>query len=345
MDEKFKFVEPYKPSLIHMIYRWVDRLPGPYWLFSIAILVVTGLLNLIVAWEANVLTFGEMNWYYAAVGFFVAYFFFANDFLLRVAKNAVIEFLTILDVDENKRRRILFEFTHLPARTSDAFFIFGAFIGFFTGIYLLPTAPEMNRSFPVLEVTMYSLTGGMFFIFLYITLRASRLISRLFEEKVDIDIFDQSSLYAVSRHSTWLIIVLALSTYFLFVLSPSFVQITSTFLTLVIVYWLMVLIVFWLPLREANRILVSEKRRLLKDVNRRIRANFELLHSKMDNHEYLNIADIREMIESLRIEQESIKSIGTLPWRTGTLTGLLTAVLLPILTSFLIDMVNKFIDF
>jgi hypothetical protein len=106
----------------------------------------------------------------------------------------------------------------------------------------------------------------------------------------------------------------------------------------------MVLIVFWLPLRGANRILVLEKRRLLKEVNVRIRANFELLHSKTDNHEYQNIADIRQMIESLRIEQESIKSIGTLPWRTGTLTGLLTAVFLPVLTSSLIDIVNKFIN-
>src|SRR5512138_153754 len=101
MNETSMFIEPYKPSSIHAIYRWVDRLPGPYWLCSVAILVLTGSLNLMVAWKANVLPFGEINWYYATTGFFVAGGFFANDFLLRVGKNAVQEFLTLLDADEN----------------------------------------------------------------------------------------------------------------------------------------------------------------------------------------------------------------------------------------------------
>jgi hypothetical protein len=343
MNETSMFIEPYKPSSIHAIYRWVDQLPGPYWLYSIAILVLTGLLNLIVAWKANVLRFGEINWYYATTGFFVAYVFFANDFLFRVAKSSVSEFLTILDADENKCRLILFEFTHLPARPTAVLFILGALIGFFLGAYLFPTAPEMNHAFPELELTMYSLTMGLLFIGLYAILRASGLISRLFEERVHIDIFDQASLYAISRYSACLVMVFAIPTYLQSILIPSFVKLTATYLTQITIYWLVILIVFWLPLRGANRILVLEKRRLLKYVNHRIRANFELLHSKTDNHEYQNTADIRQMIESLRIEQETIKSIGTLPWRTGTLTGLLSAVLLPVLTSSLIDILNKFI--
>jgi hypothetical protein len=254
----------------------------------------------------------------------------------------VQEFLTVLDIDENKCALILFEFTHLPAGPTSALFILGAVIGFFLGAYLFPTAPEMNHAFPQLEITMYSLSVGMFFIIWYLVLRASRLISRLFEEKINLDIFDQSSLYAISRFSAWLVLVIAIPTYFLFVLVPSYVG-TAAFLTQLTIYWPMVLIVFWLPLRGANRILVLEKRRLLKDVNLRIRANFDLLHSKTDNHEYQNTADIRQMIESLRIEEDRIKSIGTLPWRTGTLTGLLTAVFLPVLTSSLIDIINKFI--
>ena len=341
MDEKSEFVEPYKPSSIHTIYRWVDRLPGPYWLFSTVLLVVSGLLNLTVAWKANVLPFGEINWYYATTGFFFSYFFFANDFLLRVAKNAISEFLTILEVDENKGRLLLFEFTHLPGRTSSNFFVFGAIMGFFTGIYLLPTAPEMNRSFPALEVTMYSLSYGFAFITLYAILRASRLIGRLFEGKVHIDIFDPTSIYAISRYAAWLVIALVISTYLQFVLVPSYVE---SFFTITIIYWLLALIVFWLPLRGANRTLVSEKRRLLKDMNLRIRSNFDLLHSKMDNHEYQNIAEIREMIATLQLERDSVKSISTWPWQTSTITGLLTAVVLPVLVGFIIDVIGKFIN-
>lgn len=344
IDNKTEFIEPYKPSFIHKIYDWIDQLPGPYWLISVVFLLVTGLLNNIVAWREHALAFGEINWSYALTGFFFCYFFVATDFLLRAAKNAALEFLTILDIDENKSRLILFKFMRLPAGTLVLFFVLGTIIGLFLGITLLPSAPDMNQSFPVLEVTMYSMSVGMAFITLYVILRSSRLIGQLFEEKVNIDIFDQTSLYAISRYSAWLVIVIAIATFFQFVFIPSYIEkMASMSLPITMVFWLTALIVFWLPLRGANRILTSEKRRLLKDVNLRIRANFDLLHSKTDNHEYQNIDNILHMIECLRIEQESIKSIGTLPWRTGTLTGLLTAVLLPVLTSFLIDVVNKFI--
>jgi len=342
MDNKMEFIEPYKPSFIHKIYNWIDRLPGPYWLFSVGILIVTGLLNLIVAWKAKVLPFGEINWYYVTTGFFISFFIFSNDFIHRVAKNSVSEFVTTLEADESKKHLILFEFTHLPARTSRVIFILGVVIGLFQGIYLFPTAPEMNPAFPELEVTMYSLSFGFAFIFLFAVLRAASLIGRLFEEKVIIDIFEQTSLYAISRYAAWLVIVTAIPTYFNFLLTPSYIK-TATFLTLVIAYWLIVLVVFWLPLRGVNRKLVAEKRKLLKDVNLRIRNNFDLLHSKMDNDEYKNIADIHEMIITLQMERESIKSISTWPWQSGTLPGLLTAVILPVLGSLLVDIVSRFI--
>jgi hypothetical protein len=344
MDEKSKFVEPYKPSLIHAVYRWIDRLPGPYWLFSIVFLVMTGLLNLIVAWKENVIAFGEINWSYAFTGFFFAYYFFANDFLYRVANNSVLEFLTILDTPENRRRQILFEFTHIPARASTIFFILGAIIGLILGIYLLPTASELNYAFPELEIPMYSLSMGMVFITLYGVIRALGLINQLFDEKIKIDIFDQTSIYAISRYSAWLIIVVAISSSLQFVLIPSFTEITATVLLITIIPWILALLIFWLPLRGVNLKLVSEKRRLLRDVNLRVKTNFDLLHSKMDNHEYQNIADVREMIAGLQVEREYIKSISTWPWQTSTFTGLLTAVVLPVLVSFLIDVIGKFIN-
>jgi hypothetical protein len=344
MEEKSTFIEPYKASGLHKIYAWVDRLPGPYWLFSVLILVVTGALNNIVAWNAKTLPFGQINWYYATVGLFFSYYFFANDFLLRVAKNAVTEFLTILDADENKKHRILFEFTHLPASPTAAIFVIGAALGFYQGIQLLPTAPEMNRAFPVMEVAMYALPIGITFVAFYLLFRSPRLIVRLFEEKAKFDIFDQTSIYAISRYSAWTIIITAIPTYLTFLLLPSWVE-TQANLSIIVFGWLIALIVFWLPLRRVNRKLVAEKQRLLKDVNLRIRANFDLLHAKMDRHEYQNIAEIREMIATLQLERDGIKSISAWPWQTGTITGLLSTVVLPIFVGFLISIFDKFLVF
>jgi len=343
MVKKSASVGPYKSSPIHAIYQWINRLPGPYWIYSLVFLVTTGLLNTFVAWKAHVMPFGEINWYYATTGIFFAYLFFANDFLLRIARNAISDFLATLDVDENKKRLILFEFTNLPAKTSGGFFVFGAIIGFFLGIYLVPNSPENNYAFPAGEVTIYSLSIGMAFITLYVIIRSSKLISRLFDEKVNIDLFDQTSLYAISRYSAWTSIIIAIAIYMQFVVAPSFVEITALYLVMTFTFLFMILLVFWLPLRGANRILVLKKRRLLKDINLRIRNNFDLLHSKMDNHDYKNIADIREMIAGLQAEREDIKSISTLPWQTSTITSLFTAVVLPVFVGFLISIFDKFI--
>ena len=344
MDEKSEFVEPFKPSALHAVYRWIDRLPGPYWLFSVAFVVITGLLNLVVAWTAHILPFGQVNWDYALTGMFFAYYFLAINLLLRAARNAASEFLTTLDVDESKSRLILFEFTHLPALPVGVFFVLGAILGLGFGIYLFPTAPEMDHAFPTLEIPMYSLSMGTGFILLYMILRATRLIGRLFRERLIIDIFDQTALHAISRYSAWLVIVIAINTFLQFLLIPSFVDISASFLALNAFDWLIVLFVFWLPLRGVNRTLVSEKRRLLKDVNLRLKTNFDLLGSKVDSHEYENMGSLQAMISSLHLQQESIKSISTWPWQPSTLTALLTAAVLPVLTSLLVEVINRFIS-
>lgn len=343
MGEKSSFVEPYKPSPLHAIYRWTDSLPGPYWLFSILFLVGTGLINVIVGWIANVPKFREEYWSYAFTGFFFAYYFFASDFLLRRAKKTILEFLPKLDVDENKKRLILFEFTHLPARPSIVLYILGAILGLVLAIVTLPEAAEMNPSDPILEITVYGLSMGMIFVTLYLVLRISFLLNRLFREKVNINIFEPASLYAIARFSAWCFIAVAILTYAEYLLIPTFVGITWVFLSITLVHWVFALIVFWVPLQGANRHLVSEKKRLLQEVNLRISTNFDLLHSKSDKQDYQNVADIRELIASLQIEQKSIESISTWPWRAGALTGLVTAVVLPLAGSVLIDFVSKFI--
>jgi hypothetical protein len=345
MVEQSHFVAPYKPSRIHTIYRWIDRLPGPYWLVPVAILFIAGLLNHIVAWREGVLAQGEINWAFAFTGFFLAYFLFANDFLIRMAKDSLLEFLPALKVSENKCREIMYEFTYFPTKDSTIFFLIGAIVGCGAGMYLLPTAPEMNYAFPELEVPMYTLSMGLVFMTIFLIFRALRLVGQLFEMKVTIDIFDQSSIHAISRYSAWMVIIIAIPTYVQFVLIPSFTEIKATILTITAIPLTMGLIVFWLPLRGVNRLLVLEKRRLLKDINLRIKSNFELLHSRMDDQKYKEIVYVREMMESLQVERKFIKSTRTWPWQTSTLTGLLSAVVLPTLGSLLIECITKFITF
>jgi len=334
----------YRPSWIHKFFRWVDRLPGPYWLFYIGIIVITGLLNNIVAWYKHVLPLGVINWYFAFTAFFFAYYLFALDINFRVAKESIIEFLNKANETGDKDERILFEFTQLPARESIILFLMGAILGIVMALYQLQIAEEMNHSFLVLEVTVFSLSIGVSFITLYVLIRSARLIQRIFNSLEKVDIYDLNSIYAISKYSALYLGLLMPPTYLIFVLAPTLVEVIPLFvLTIFSIGWILVFLIFWLPLRYVNQKIVSEKKQLLKDVNLRIKNTFELIHSEMDAHNYKDVGKLRDVIDSLKKEKDFIESISSWPWKTSTLTGLLSAILIPLLIALLSEILSKYI--
>jgi hypothetical protein len=342
--KKTDFVMPFKPCLIHNIYQWIEQLPGPYWLLSLLIVVVTGGLNHIVAWNHNVLKPYEFSWPFALTGFYLAFNLVVNDFLFRTAQKSLAESRQILDVSEDEFQQILFEFLHLPAKQSALYFFAGAVTGFSMGWVLLPTAPEMNYAFPELELTMYTLSMGLIFITLFGIFRALKLISRLFDKEIDVDIYNQSSIYAMSRYSAWLIVTVSIQVSLTFIIIPTFAEITSYFFIvfLLFVYCLM-LAIFWLPLRGINRKMKLKKQEMLQEVNQRIKTTFRILHTKIDKQDYLEVKELREVIESLKAEKVFIEAIKTWPWKPSTLTGLLSLVLLPLLGNVLLELITKII--
>jgi hypothetical protein len=346
MGEKSKFTEPYKPSGLHSIFRWIDRLPGPYWLFSVAFVLFTGILNHIVAWNENVLAPGEINWDFALTGFQLGFLLFGIDFLFRIAKDSLTEFRLLLNLKDDEFNRIMFEFTYLPARATLVIFLAGAVIGTALGFYLLPRAPEMNFAFPELEIPLYTVSFGIAFIFIYMVVRTLKLINRLFEKIEKVDIFNQNSIYAISRYSAWLIFIISLPVSSVYIFAPGFTAITNNYLlSSLVVLYLLVFAIFWLPLRGINRKLILEKRRLLIEVNNRITNTFGLLHARVDTHKFGNIAELREALESLKIEKEMVEALHTAPWKASTITGLVTAVLLPLIGSLLTTLIVKYINF
>jgi hypothetical protein len=84
-----------------------------------------------------------------------------------------------------------------------------------------------------------------------------------------------------------------------------------------------------------------KKQSMLQEINHRIKTTFELLNTKIDKQEFLEIRDLREVVESLKSEKAYIESIRTWPWKPSTITGLLSVVLLPFVGSLLVEVVTK----
>ena len=339
-------VQPFRPSKIHAFYRWVDRLPGPAWLYYAGIVLAAGLLNNLVAWREQWLPQGEVNVYYGLSALFIGYYLFANDILLRTARESMIEFEPLLGIPGPGRDRIVFELTHLPEKGSTIAFVIGAVIGFPLALMQVETAIEMNNAFPEFEVTVFALTFGMIFFTVYHVAHAFTLIKRVFDDLKTVDLFDQNSIYALSRYSGLVVVLTAVAIYLTLVLAPSLTALASY-------YWIgflagtavLALSIFWLPLRAVNRKLVAEKRRHLTDVSLRIKDTFQRIHTTLDHKELADVAELRQALDALKAEREYVESIRTWPWRPATLTGVLTTIALPLLVGLLLEVMRRLIHF
>ncbi len=345
MKEQSPNLKQYKPSGIHKFFDWIERLPGPYWLFYFIVIVLAGLLNLVVAWYEKVLPAYRINWYYALTAVFLGFFLFEMDCLFRITADSLTEFLPILDVSEEEKDRIAFEYTHLPAKSTAIIFWVGTIAGLAIDWFIFSTAIEMNQAFPELEVPIFALSWGVGFITIYMIIRAFAQTKKIYEGLRKINIYDLLPLYAISRFSAWLFVFIILFEYLLFLLNPSMIE-----ATLSIHIFIMVMLVFvsssalWIPLRRVNRILILEKRKLLNNVTRRIELTFNTLHAMIDQQETSRINETRETLQSLMIEKEFIESLRTWPWKPGTFTGLLSLMVLPILIEIIEIIISRFIN-
>jgi hypothetical protein len=102
----------------------------------------------------------------------------------------------------------------------------------------------------------------------------------------------------------------------------------------------LILLMFYLPMSGVHRRLVAEKERLLQEVNSRIETILERIHlAAFERQDYADVGGMRTVFSTLREEKETLQGLRTWPWRPGTLTGLLSALVVPILLALLRELI------
>ena len=94
---------------------------------------------------------------------------------------------------------------------------------------------------------------------------------------------------------------------------------------------------FVLPLWVVHRRLLAEKNRLLAEHNCRVETTLERLHCHLDQNEMDQVNQINPAMTALNAERAVLSGIPTWPWRTGTLGGFVSAIILP-LVLFLVQL-------
>jgi hypothetical protein len=263
-------------------------------------------------------------------------------YLDEVALHALRDFQPLLGEHEDEIPRLQYELTTLPSRSV---WISGLW---WTGVFVV----LMYVGFPVV-VREYSygpatIAGSWIFglfsfvtgsTLYYHTIRQLRLVSRILGLVERVNLFRLDPVYAFARVTaktgvSWLLLTGATLIVFPFRLIN--VTVVALYLTQVV----FALGAFVLPLWNVHQRLVAEKRRLLAAVNRRLEVAIHRLHEALDGDDLARVKEIDTALGGLGSERKVLSSIPTWPWSTATLSGFVSALVLPV-ALFLIQLALK----
>jgi hypothetical protein len=334
---------PYQASFIDRFMDFIERLPLPYWLTYLLLFVLEVTLLYIFSWADGWLpayTFDPIMmlfpvWLWGSLAIMT--------YLDRLSLSALVAFSPLLEAEELRRTHLRYKFANMPARgvllsglfwvIIYAIFILITYEAFFTG-YGIGTV----LSVVIILVGLFTyFTGSAIY---YHSLRKLRLVNDTVKLARQFNLFQLDPVYAFSRVTSqigiaWMLLLSLTLLIFPIRLAPVPV------LSLLVVQILLALAAFVLPLWIVNRRLVAEKRRLVSELNQRLQATIERLHRDIDESRLEQMSQLNDGMASLMAERGVLNSIHTWPWRSGTLTGFLSAVGLPIVLFILQLVIEK----
>ena len=329
----------YKASWIDRLLATVERLPMPYWLVYLALSVVEVAVLHIVGWidgwvppfqfERFALLFPLWTWGPLA----------AVTYLDAVALAALREFRPLLKVDDERVRRLEYEFTTMPFRPVIISGLLWSATYAIICYVLIPAWADLYSVGP-LALTI-GIAAGLFAFstgstIYYHTIRQLRLVSQTVARVSTFDLFRLDPVYAFSRLTAqtglaWIFLLSITLLLFPSRLNPIPMIVLSVFQIA------LALSAFVLPLWSVHKRLVTEKRALTAGISSRVEAAIRRLHRHLDEDDLARIVDVKDAFAALAAERDVVDKIPTWPWRGGTLGGILSALALPIVL-FLIQL-------
>lgn len=322
----------YQPSYIDRWMRFIQRLPAPYWLVYLALFFVQVLINHIVSWVDGWLplfTFDRILLLYPVWQWIPL---IIMTFLNHTSRTAIQAFRPLLDLDDEALARLKAEFTTMPPRgviiTSLFWFVSALSVAiFYQNLYAVYGFGPISEWLMIFEgLLCFSIGGVMYFH----SLRQLALIHRTVKTVKHFNLFALDPVYAFSRLTSrtgisWMVMLALNFLLFPLTLAPG---ITLTYGVVILIF---ALAAFVLPLRVVNQKLVLEKRARLAEHNRRVENFLARLHQQLDWGEDADLEQYDNGLASLAAERKILDEIPTWPWRGATLTGFLSAAILPLI--------------
>lgn len=333
---------PYPPSWIDRFTRWIDRLPGPTWLYYVIATVIFVMIHAVLNWQAGAYPAGTFNafhvWFVIEIVFVVAFV----HYLDRYSDAALERFRPALQISDDAYVDLRYQLTHLPPRRT-------LFISLVMGVlfagFVAAAPPEMMSQFhfdstPTLKVINAALFGVTWFLFgalYYHAFHQLRLISRIYAEHAQIDLLRLTPLYNFSGVTARTALGISFMNLMWTITEPDLGGLAVNLIN-GLPYIILALIIFAWPLWGIHRRLVIEKRRAIDRNGQHWQSITAGLHHDAEAQSLDNATKYRDFLTSLDMERSLLKKVQTWPWQPDTLRGFLSALALPIVL-FLIQYV------
>lgn len=323
----------YRPHPIHRLFAWINSLAAPLWLLLALIFLLVGLSQHLVAWQAGTLVPGEFNLYLGVSAIWLVGVVFLLDWMESRQRAVFEEFSSLLELPAEKLAAERFAFTHIPFGAGWFFLAGGLVVGLIVANSQRAGLPAINFQVPVLMYSLMVLPISLIVLVLYQIDRQMLQMNRLFKI-ARVDIHNLTPIYAFPHYIATVGILVFLIDYVIqIILAPTIFQ--SWLVVSQTLFWVVtILVIFYLPLRGIHRRIVSEKERRVREVNERIESLFAKIRSNYEKGKS-GAGELNQVLTAFKAEREELLAIPTWPWKAGTLTGLLTALLLPLALSVL----------
>ena len=331
---------PYPPSWVDRLTDWVRRLPVPAWTFYLVLGLGLTLLLLSIAWAAGALAPGTFLLDTFLSGMTFAYLLALIHYLDDSAAASLARFRPVMTVDDAGYNKLRYQLTTLPAWPTWIASGLGAIYAL--GTLLVTILTDDNQGpramsppvavVAVAEVGFLTLIYVVLGVLVYHTVHQLRMVNDIYTNHTRINLFQLGPMYALSGLTARTAIGIGIPTYLWFQVSSS----SSTGISPADIFetafmGIIIVATFIWPLWGAHNLLEREKQRLQDEVARRVEATIAALHSLVDTGEIRDRGELKDTLDGLVTEQGVIDKLRTWPWRTGTVSGLGLAFLLPII--------------
>jgi hypothetical protein len=343
-------INPYPASWLDRFTEWVERLPGPTWVFYIAMGLVLASMTTVVDWGIGLYPIGTFNVFHIWLAIQSPYLLALIRYLDEAAERALKKFRPALEVNKEEYAELRYRLTTTPARPMLLFTLAGFALNVL--IFLLfPDAQTLldyttGATSLIIAFGLQSLNMGLPFALAYHTIHQLRLVSHIYAEHAKVNLFDLSPLYAFSVLTSQTAVGVIFYNFIWTLTIPGGMSFRVGGILFGIPFSILNIITFMWPLLGIHGRLVQEKQRLLRENSQLLETTIAEQYRRVQASELHSIDELhvtKANLEILEIGRSMLIRIPTWPWQPGTLRGFVTALLLPLVVFVLQFVIQRFL--